>query len=281
MSRTLDLALVRTFVAVAEHRSMTIAANLLFMTQGAVSQQVKRLEAALACPLLVRKPRQLELSAQGEAFLPKARQLLELNDQIWASTAGGPLRGQLRVGAPPDLISALAPAMKAFSDLHPQVEVAMHCAPSTALDDAIKAGELDVALVEYLAGNAQGEVLRSEALVWVGSPAHHAWAARPLPLSLVDERCAFRPLLLGALAREGIAWRTLFENGSLEATASTVRVGLAVTAMLASTVPAGLVALGAGAGLPALPAFAVCLRLAAGAQPGVADFRRCLLAVMG
>lgn len=44
MTRNLDLDLIRTFVAVAESGSMTVAANLLHMTQGAVSQQVKRLE---------------------------------------------------------------------------------------------------------------------------------------------------------------------------------------------------------------------------------------------
>jgi DNA-binding transcriptional LysR family regulator len=68
MSRNLDLDLVRTFVAVADSGSMTVAANLLHMTQGAVSQQVKRLEDVLDCLLFVRKTRRLELSRQGEQF---------------------------------------------------------------------------------------------------------------------------------------------------------------------------------------------------------------------
>jgi DNA-binding transcriptional LysR family regulator len=73
MTRNLDLDLIRSFVTVAECGSMTIAANLLHMTQGAVSQQVKRLEALLGCLLFVRKARKLELSRQGEQFLPSAR----------------------------------------------------------------------------------------------------------------------------------------------------------------------------------------------------------------
>lgn len=280
MARDLDLSLIRTFVAVADHRSMTTAANALFMTQGAVSQQVKRLEATLGRELLIRKPRQLQLSEHGERFLAKARNLLQLNDDIWADTVGGPWRGHLRVGAPPDLVTSLAPAMKAFALAHPLVELSLTCAPSTQLDEAIAAGLLDVALIEYLAEHAQGETLRIEPLVWVGSATGELWNERPLPLSLVDERCAFRPLVLGALAREGIAWRTLFENGSFEATAATVRVGLAITAWLASTVPADLQVLPAQAGLPPLPAFAVCLRMSATAQPTGADFRQCLLEAM-
>src|SRR6201996_9407564 len=83
MARNLDLDLIRTVVAVADSGSMTVAANRLHMTQGAVSQQVKRLEDVLGCLLFVRKTRKLELSPQGEQFLVKARQLLRLNDEIW------------------------------------------------------------------------------------------------------------------------------------------------------------------------------------------------------
>ncbi|WP_407315253.1 LysR substrate-binding domain-containing protein [Pseudomonas sp. nanlin1] len=276
----MDIALIRTFVAVVDHASMTTAANLLFMTQGAVSQQVKRLEQSLGCSLLIRKPKQLELTSQGELFLAKARQLLQFNDEIWAQTVGSPVRGYLRIGAPPDLITSLAPAMKTFSESHPSVELSMKCATSLELHEDIKDGRLDIALIEYLASSPQGEVIRTEPLVWVASATSDIWKTRPLPLSLVDERCVFRPLVLGALAKEGIAWRAIFENGSFEATASTVRVGLAVTAWLASTVPADLIKIPEAAGLPDLPEFAVCLRMSSVAQRVVEDFRLCLLDVL-
>ena len=54
MLRNLDTALVRTFVTVADKASMTAAANALHLTQGAVSQQIKRLEEALGCSLFER-----------------------------------------------------------------------------------------------------------------------------------------------------------------------------------------------------------------------------------
>src|SRR5215469_1630343 len=114
MNRNLDLDLIRTFVAVADSGSMTVAASQLHMTQGAVSQQVKRLEDVLDCPLFVRKTRKLDLSRQGEQFLVKARRLLRLNDEIWADMNAESLRGSLRVGVPYDLVTPLAPAMKTF-----------------------------------------------------------------------------------------------------------------------------------------------------------------------
>jgi DNA-binding transcriptional LysR family regulator len=275
MSRNLDLDLIRTFVAVADSGSMTVAANLLHMTQGAVSQQVKRLEDGLACLLFVRKTRKLELSREGEQFLVKARKLLRLNDEIWADMTGQPLRGALRVGVPYDLVTLLAPAMKAFSEAHPHVDISLVCAASPELGAAVNSGRVDLSLVEYLASEADGELVRIEPLVWVSGRGSGAWQKRPLPLSMVDERCAFRPVVLGALADEGIAWRTVFESGSIEATAATVRAGLAITTWLASTVPADLQTLTPRAtGLPELPEFAICLRLPATVQPAVQEFAR-------
>ncbi|WP_368623880.1 LysR substrate-binding domain-containing protein [Paraburkholderia sp. BR13444] len=275
MSRNLDLDLIRTFVAVADSGSMTVAANLLHMTQGAVSQQVKRLEDVLDCLLFVRKTRRLELSRQGEQFLVKARKLLQLNDEIWADMTAQPLRGALRVGVPPDLVTRLAPAMKAFADAHPHVEITLMCAASPELSEAVNSGRVDVSLVEYVASEAEGEVVCIEPLVWVKGRGSEVWQKRPLPLSMVDERCAFRSVVLGALAHEGIAWRTVFESGNIEATAATVRAGLAVTSWLASTVPADLETLTPRAsGLPALPPFAICLRLPATVQPAAQEFAR-------
>jgi DNA-binding transcriptional LysR family regulator len=267
MTRNLDLALVRTFVAVAERGSMTAAANLLNMTQGAVSQQIKRLEDVLGGALLVREARRVALSRQGEHFLGKARQLLRLNDEIWADMTQQSLGGALRVGVPHDLVGThLAPAMKAFADEHPQVDITLVCGASPQLADAVERGTLDLAVIEEPAGAASADALRIEPLVWVGARGGDAHLKRPLPLSMVDESCAFRPFVLDALASRNIAWRTVFESGNIEATAATVRSGLAITAWLASTVPQDLDILGDAAGLPALPPFAIGLRLPSSVQ---------------
>ena len=275
MFRNLDLDLIRTFIAVADSGSMTVAANLLHMTQGAVSQQIKRLEDGLDCLLFVRKARKLELSREGEQLLAKARQMLRLNDEIWADMAAQSLHGSLRVGVPYDLVTPLAPAMKAFAEAHPLVEISLVCAASPELGEAVNDGRVDVSLIEYVASEAEGEVIRIEPLVWVTGRGSEVWQKRPLPLSMVDERCAFRPVVLGALADEDIPWRTVFESGNIEATAATVRAGLAITAWLVSTVPSDLETIVPHeAGLPTLPPFAICLRLPSTARPAALEFAR-------
>ena len=91
-----------------------------------------------------------------------------------------------------------------------------------------------------------------ERLVWTSVKAGVAHLRRPLPLSVVADTCVFRPAVLAALREHGVAWRSVFENGSMEATLATVRAGLAVSAWLASTVPPDLDILPAGSGLPEL-----------------------------
>ncbi len=260
MPRNLDLALLRAFVAVADRASMTAAANALHLTQGAVSQQIKRLEDQFGGALFDRDRRGLRMTASGERLLGKARRLIGLNDELWADMTAAAVAGRVRLGAPYDLVGAcLAPVLKTYADAYPQVELSLVCAPSPDLADALAKGTIDLAVIEEPVGPSPGERLCVERLVWVGARAGRAHLKHPLPVSMVADTCAFRPAVLAALHDHGRAWRTVFENGSIEATTATVRTDLAVTAWLAFTVPLDLDILPADAGLPGLPLFAINL----------------------
>ncbi len=262
MMRNLDTGLVRTFVATAEKASMTAAAGALHLTQGAVSQQIKRLENTLGCSLFERDRRGLRLTMPGERLFGRAKRLLALNDEIWTEMTADVVEGRIRLGVPYDLVGTrLTPALKAYADAFPRVEVSLVCGSSPDLAAALAAGQVDLAVIEEPVGPSAGECLSIERLIWVGARAGTAHLKRPLPVSMVADTCAFRPAVLAALGECGLAWRTVFENGSVEATAATVRADLAVTAWLASIVPAGLDILPAGCGLPGLPSFAVNLHV--------------------
>ncbi|WP_224543107.1 LysR family transcriptional regulator [Mesorhizobium sp. CA16] len=261
MIRDLDTTLIRTFVTTADKASMTAAANALHLTQGAVSQQVKRLEEVLGQSLFERDRRGLRLTRVGERLLDKARHLLQLNDEILAEIRGRAVAGQVRIGVPYDLVGTLlAPVLKAYAEAYPQVEISLICASSPELAAALAAGTIDLAVIEERVGPTLGECLLVDRLVWVGARGGTARLKRPLPVSIVADTCAFRPAVLAALGEHGLDWRTVFENGNIDATTATVRSDLAVTAWLASTVPADLDIL-SDAGLPALPNFSVNLHL--------------------
>ena len=257
-----DLQLIRTFCTVAQHGSMTVAANILAQTQGAVSQQVKRLEETLDCLLFVRDRRALRLTAAGERLHTHGRRLLALNDEIWADMAQPITAGKVRVGVPYDLVgTCVAPLLRSFGDQFPLVEIVLVCAASPDLLTTLANGEIDLAIVEEAVGPSAGASLSVERLVWVGAKDGRAHLRQPLPVSIVADTCAFRPALLEALARDGRDWRVVFENGNLEATTATVRADLTVSAWLAGTVPSDLHILAPADGLPELPLFAINLHV--------------------
>lgn len=275
MARNLDLALLRAFVAVADRASMTAAANALHLTQGAISQQIKRLEDLFGAALFERSRRGLRMTASGEHLLGQARRLLGLHDELWADMTEMAVEGTVRLGVPYDLVGpCFAPILKAYADACPQVEISLSCAPSPDLSGALARGEIDLAVIEEPLGPSKAECLGIERLVWVGARAGSAHLRHPLPVSMVADTCAFRPAVLAALHGHGRAWRSVFENGGMEATTATVRADLAVTALLASTVPSGFDVLPAGAGLPALPPLAINLHLPREVRAATAELAR-------
>lgn len=262
MARNLDTALLRAFVTVADTRGMTSAANLLHLTQAAVSQQIKRLEEGFDCILFERDRRGMTLTNAGERLFGRAKRLVAMNDELWADMTTPAFTGEVKLGVPFDLVGTYLPAiLKAFANSYPQVEISLVCLSSPQLLQALKDGQIDIALVEEPAGRSAGECLATERLMWVGGKGGDAYAKRPLPLSLGCETCAFRPVVFKSLRDKNIEWRSVADIGNVEAMLATVQTDLAVTAALPSTLPPGLEVLMAESGLPPLPTFAINLHL--------------------
>lgn len=258
MTRNLDIGLLRAFAAVADRGSMTSAAEVLHLTQGAVSQQIARLEGLAGAPLLSRDRPGLRLTAAGTRLLRRARRLVALNDELWAEMTEAPLADPVRLGVPIDLVGTrFAPVLRRFAERCPAADLSLTCGATADLLRDHAAGRLDMALAEEPLGAHTGEVVATDRLVWVGAPGGTACRRSPLPVSMVTERCAFRPAITAAL--RGRDWRSSFEHGSLEATVAGVRADLAVSAWLSTTLQAGLTVLPPESGLPDLPAFAITL----------------------
>ena len=98
--RNFDLSTLRSFVAIAESGSMTRAAARLFMTQSAISMQIKRLETSLDLSVFERSAQGMKPTTAGEQLLHFARQMLELNDEAWGRLTSPDYEGQVRLGVP-------------------------------------------------------------------------------------------------------------------------------------------------------------------------------------
>ena len=124
----MELRHLRTIVAVARHRSLTKAGEELYLSQSAVSQQIRRLEEELGIEVFRRTSRSVELTAEGRVILGYAERVLAEVDDMHSELEEitGLLSGQLRIGGvyptgPYDLFGLLAD----FRAAHPGVAIHM------------------------------------------------------------------------------------------------------------------------------------------------------------
>jgi DNA-binding transcriptional LysR family regulator len=146
----MQLHQLRYFVAVAETRHFTHAADNVGITQPSLSKQIHVLEADLGAPLFERVRGGTRLTAAGEVLLPLARRILADVDTARREVQElvGVRRGRLRLGATPSLCASLAPpVLRRFRDAHPRVELRVEESGSQDLVRDLLRGELDLALI--------------------------------------------------------------------------------------------------------------------------------------
>ncbi len=263
MSRNLDTQWLRTFVTVAETANMTQTGQVLNLTQGAVSQQIKKLEQQLGVALFERGKHRLVLTEAGERLLGRARRMLTLNDTIWSEMTDTCCDGKVAIGVPLDLIGGekVPRLLRSFAERFPDVEIALRCAPSADLKARVASGKIDLAVLEEHPSNQLGDTLYADRLIWVGARGGKAVWETPLRLSMISSACVFRPAVLEALDATGRAWKSVFESDNRDATIAMIRMDMAIGALLASAVPSSIEELPPACGLPRLPNFNVTLSI--------------------
>ena len=122
-NRLPPLGWLRTFEAAARHLSFTGAARDLNMTQSAVSQQIKALEAHLGQSLFHRRPRVLELTATGTAYLPVVRESFRTLERGTRAITGHRL-GEIRLQCNLSFaVHWLAPRLGKLHATHPEIRL--------------------------------------------------------------------------------------------------------------------------------------------------------------
>src|SRR4051812_18687319 len=111
MIEIVQLQQLAYFVALADARHFTRAAEQMEVAQPTLSQQIRALEATVGSPLVHRRPGNIELTAAGEELLPIARRVLAEVDNARRALAelADVQRGQVRLGATPSLCTGLVP----------------------------------------------------------------------------------------------------------------------------------------------------------------------------
>lgn len=240
----LQIDWLKCFVAVVDAGSLSAAAPEVHRSQSAVSMQLKKLETALGCHLLLRGPRQNQLTPEGQKLLGYARRMLDLHAETQAAFHGKELTGRIRLGVPDDYAAKyLTPALKKFAPNFGSVELELSCEQSTSLIPRIESGDLDLALVSREHPN-QGTLLFYEPMVWVGSPQFEVWRRDPLPIAVYESTSLAKRSAINALALQGRRYKVVYNSSSLSGQITAVESGLAVAVLTQCSVPPHLQTLG-------------------------------------
>lgn len=173
----MQLQQLQYFVAVAETRHFTRAAEVVHVAQPSLSQQIKALERELGADLFLRARGNITLTDAGEALLPLARRILADADTARHEVLelAQLRRGRVRLGATPSLCTGLLPdVLRAFHDRYPGIQLLIEEGGSHDLVRELARGALDLALVVLPLPTASPalttvELLRED-LVVVSSP---------------------------------------------------------------------------------------------------------------
>lgn len=269
--RNIDTQLLRTFRITAATGNMTQASALLNLSQGAVSQQIRKLEELLDCILLNRYKSGLTMTAAGEKLFSKAQKLLAINDEILQDMAQADYNGTISLGVPLDLMSGKLPSiLRLFAENYPSMGFKLVCAPTLDLKKQFKEGLLDLTLMEELPGNVSGETLFTDQLVWIGAQSGTVRHRSPLPISIASDACVFRLPTISALDRIERPWKRVYESNNLDAILAMIRMDMAVGVFLSSLVPATLERIPQSSLFPELPNFHITLSLASGQRREIA-----------
>lgn len=146
----MDTAGLHAFVTVADTGSFSQAAQLLFLTQSAVSKRIALLESQLECKLFDRIGRQVLLTEPGQALLPKARDILASMEDAerMLGNLSGRVGGRLALAASHHIsLHRLPPLLKRFVEHFPAVELDLQFAASEVAYEGVLKGELELALI--------------------------------------------------------------------------------------------------------------------------------------
>ena len=142
---------LQVFHAVAKHLSFTRAADALFMTQPAVTFQIRQLEEQYGTRLFERRHAGISLTPAGEVVLSFAEKILALSDELETrlSEMTGEMRGPLLVGASTTIAEFMLPrVLGEFNAAYPQVRARLIVANSESIESQVAEHTLDVGLIE-------------------------------------------------------------------------------------------------------------------------------------
>lgn len=235
---SLKLQHLRTLIAVEDTGSFHTAAERVFITQSAVSMQMKELEDSLQLKIFDRTQRPHLLTATGHLLVDRAREIVRLCDGfLEAVPMAGNIFGLLRLGAIPGVTTGLLPeTLDNLRRQHPKLQFTVQTGLSAGLALEVAQGALDAAIITEpprLEPNLACRTIHSERLVVVAHKKLAGKSEQELlekgPFVYYTRRSNLGRLIDAALIVRRIAHRPLMELDSVQAILKMVSLGFGIS----------------------------------------------------
>ena len=269
MSAVLDIAPLRSVVAVADCGGFHRAAAALHVTQSAVSQHLRKIEAVVGGPVVERSGRGVVFTELGQRVVRHARTILAAHDNALGDLGATDER-VLVIGATEHGADVLVPALtRALRERLPEWRVRFRLDRNVSLADAIERGLVDLAVMLDGSGFDRSNASGVAGLKWISSRTFAAPAEEPLPVVIFAEPCTLREPAFSALEKLGVTYQIAAECADLSGLYAAVRSGLGVALLpMIGRLPDGLCP---AEGLPAANKASVFVRGRAGIEPAVLE----------
>ena len=242
------------FIEIARQRSFTRAAGRLRMAQPALSQQMKNLEVELGTPLFHRGRKEVQLTAAGKTFLPRAEALLIQAEAAKAVVSDvAQLRGgKLVIAAIPSVSACLLPeVIQHFTKQHAQVALQLIEDSSERVADCVESGLADIGFLQLPASKSafMAQPLITEPFVLLIGSSHPIASEKAVMLGQLSAvpfifyKGRARDTALEACREAGFQPRIVCESGELGTVRALVAAGLGlaiVPRLAAGNLPASI-----------------------------------------
>jgi DNA-binding transcriptional LysR family regulator len=235
-----ELRALRYFVEVVRQQSFTVAAEQMFVTQPTISKMVKSLEDEIGSPLLLRDGRQMVLTDAGRIVYQRGQDVLAAHAQLQAelNDLGTLGSGELTIGIPPMGGSLFTPAIAAFRQRYPKIELKLFEQGSRAIEAALISGELEMGGVLLPVDPEMIEVLPvTRQMLWLVARRGSRWDdVQQVPLAdlasepfvFYGESLALNDVVLNACREAGFSPTIVGRSGHWDFMAALVLAGVGI-----------------------------------------------------
>ncbi|MES2854302.1 MAG: LysR family transcriptional regulator [Bdellovibrionota bacterium] len=239
----MNLQQLITFSTVISEGSMTAAAEKLYLTQPAVSQQIRNLEEELGTGLLDRGSRHARPTAQGQLLYDYAKRIIALTQQaqIAIQTVGEGVKGSLRIGTLNSLgLQLISPAIGSFMKHNSKISISLVYKEASEIFKALSSGELDVAILPDVAelqvdakGLSSRPLFKDE--MWLAASGKDATVPEQVKIAdlssrpymrLTERYEGFERLLKKSLDAENLSLQPTFETNNVGTLKRVIESGL-------------------------------------------------------